>query len=262
MHVHQHRIPMPTRALGRALLVAAAAALSSTLAGAHQIWIEPDGERSARIHFGEFRENLREASPGLIDRFGAMEAHAIAADGSRQRLVPSKQAEGFAMRLPASATSALIAEDRGYPAYDRTEGGTSQRAVYRPAARWVPGWAAQGPVLDLDVVPTGRPGEVQVHFKGKPLPRAKIALVTASGWGREQRTDADGRAAFNLPWSGTYVFEVSHTDATPGQRPGAAGAEERFDVSQHVSTLLVVQAGGLAPLPAMPKAAANPPPAR
>ena len=36
-------------------------------AAAHSIWVERDGD-GARIFFGEFDENLREASPGLLDR--------------------------------------------------------------------------------------------------------------------------------------------------------------------------------------------------
>ena len=47
-----------------------AALLSFGLSGAaaaHSIWVEREGD-GARIYFGEFDENLREASPGLLDR--------------------------------------------------------------------------------------------------------------------------------------------------------------------------------------------------
>ena len=40
-------------------------------------------------------------------------------------------------------------------------------------------------------------------------------------------TDAQGRVQFDMPWSGTYVAEISHKDATPGERQGAAGAATR-----------------------------------
>ena len=40
-------------------------------ANAHQIWIEQDGKR-ARVVFGEFAENLRELSPGRLDKFVAL----------------------------------------------------------------------------------------------------------------------------------------------------------------------------------------------
>ena len=52
----------------RALLMAAIAALSfAGSASAHHLWLEADGQ-GARLYFGEFDENLREASPGLLDR--------------------------------------------------------------------------------------------------------------------------------------------------------------------------------------------------
>ena len=36
-------------------------------AAAHSIWVEREGD-GAHIFFGEFDENLREGSPGLLDR--------------------------------------------------------------------------------------------------------------------------------------------------------------------------------------------------
>lgn len=55
----------------RGALVAFLAAFLSlsfiAAAAAHQIWLERDGE-GMRIYYGEFDENLREASPGLLDR--------------------------------------------------------------------------------------------------------------------------------------------------------------------------------------------------
>src|SRR5579862_756313 len=54
----------------------AAAALLTTIltlgatvssASAHFLWLEPD-EGGAKLYYGEFGENLREASPGLLDR--------------------------------------------------------------------------------------------------------------------------------------------------------------------------------------------------
>lgn len=50
--------------------LAAAALLSLAAvapASAHFLWLEPEAD-GARIYYGEFEENLREASPGLLDR--------------------------------------------------------------------------------------------------------------------------------------------------------------------------------------------------
>ena len=63
-------------------------------ASAHHLWLEADGQ-GAKLYFGEFEENLREASPGLLDRFKPLpEAKAVGAAGasrsrSRRRRAPS-----------------------------------------------------------------------------------------------------------------------------------------------------------------------------
>ncbi|HEY1397102.1 hypothetical protein [Roseateles sp.] len=46
--------------------------LAAGAAQAHQIWIEQAAGANERavVRFGEFGENLREASPGLLDKFG------------------------------------------------------------------------------------------------------------------------------------------------------------------------------------------------
>ena len=104
----------------RTLLMAAIAALSfAGSASAHHLWLESDGQ-GARLYFGEFDENLREASPGLLDRFKPLpEAKAVGAaaavPGSRTAI-----ANGRAATIPfglAKLTSATLytpsAVDRG-----------------------------------------------------------------------------------------------------------------------------------------------------
>jgi hypothetical protein len=51
-------------------LVAAAvlAVLLGAPAEAHHIWILPDANGKLVVHYGEFAENLKEVSPGLLDR--------------------------------------------------------------------------------------------------------------------------------------------------------------------------------------------------
>ncbi len=56
----------------------------------------------------------------------------------------------------------------------------------------------------------------------------------------------------NLPWQGTYVLELSHADATGGER----GAE-KYDRANYVTSLTLEQASGLAALPAPALATPN-----
>ena len=101
-------------------------------------------------------------------------------------------------------------------------------------------------------MPNGTPGEFKLVFKGQPLPKTKVSLVTQSGWAKEGRTDAQGLVKFDMPWQGTYVAEASHTDRTPGER----GAD-KYDGVSYVTTLTYVKADGVAPIPAGPAATPN-----
>ena len=56
----------------KTLSLAIAALCLTATAQAHQVWIEQPGGKSAIARFGEFAENLREASPGYLDGFGKM----------------------------------------------------------------------------------------------------------------------------------------------------------------------------------------------
>jgi uncharacterized GH25 family protein len=95
-------------------------------------------------------------------------------------------------------------------------------------------------------VPTGKPGQLKVVFNGAPLPKAKVELVSPSGWSREATSGEDGTVTFALPWKGQYVAEVKHTDKTPGEAQG-----QKYGEVSHLITLSFVQAEGMAS-PALP----------
>lgn len=239
-------------------LTFAALTALATLTGtaqAHQIWIEQPAGQNAVIRFGEFGENLREASPGLLDKFGAPTGTLSSAQG--EKTAPAaKTATGFALPFKAGAGEALVAEDAHYPLFTLKRDGQEVTNWYRPAARLATDFSKQKPQLTLDLVPAGKPGEFQLFFQGKPLPKAKVSFVTQSGWAKEAHTDAQGLVTFDMPWKGVYVAEVTHTDKTPGERTGAKGAE-RYEGVRYVTTTTVMQANGIEPLPAGPAATPN-----
>jgi uncharacterized GH25 family protein len=225
-------------------------------AHAHQIWIEQPVGGNAVVRFGEFGENLREASPGLLDKFGKPTATLVTARGE-QSVDARKTSSGFALPFKAGKGDALVAEDAAYPLYDFKKGEQAQKGWYLPAARLVTGDEAVPPKLALDMVPTGKAGEFRLFFKGQPLPKAKVAMVTQSGWAREGHSDAQGLVNFDLPWRGTYVAEVSHTDTTAGERRGPGGAE-KYDKVDYVTSLTVMKANGVSPIAAGKAATPNP----
>ena len=254
-------------------------------AQAHQIWLEqPEGE-NALIRFGEFGENLREASPGLLDNFGSPTAKLFTKTKTKP-LTPAKAATGFTLPVRLAPGESLIAEDALFPIrvfrregqQERGEGGEARsegrgsgsrgegregregrespretRNWYWPAARLITDFSAQMPALTLDIVPAKKAGAFKVTFKDKPLPKTEVQILVQSGWRKKARTNADGVVEFDLPWQGQYVIEVSHAERTPGERKG-----EKYDAINYVTTLTLVQPTGVAPLPAGPAAEPNP----
>lgn len=242
---HNARHPRTKPLLALLTLTALASA-----AQAHQIWIEQPAGQPAVVRFGEFAENLREASPGLLDKFGKPVATLVTAQGS-QTADASKSATGFALPFKAARGQSIVAEDARYPLYTWKQGDKATVNWFYPAARLVTDLSAQTPQLPLDLVPTGTLGQFKLFYQGQALPKAKVNLVVQSGWAKEGHTDAQGLVSFDMPWQGTYVAEVSHNEAKGGERPGVGGVE-KFDAVSYVTTLTYVKAVGLVAVPAGP----------
>ncbi|RZJ26508.1 MAG: DUF4198 domain-containing protein [Haliea sp.] len=221
-------------------------------AQAHHVWIEQTAS-GAQLFFGEFGDNMREVSPGLLDKFGGPVAQRISAKGS-ETLTVNKTATGFGLSARAAKGESIVAEDPAYPSFEVKQGDKTGRGIYVPAARLVTDLNKQEPKLTLDLVPTGVSGkdgtEFQAFFKGQPLPKAKVEVITPSGWSQAHTTDEQGKIKTMLPWSGTYVLEMSHNDRNAGERAG-----EKYDRASYVTSLTINQPGGLKALPA-PAAAA------
>lgn len=200
-------------------------------AAAHSIWVEREGD-GARIYFGEFEENLREGSPGLLDR---LKPEAKVA-GSDKALKVDKQAGFFAVAGPLAKDDSIVAEN---VAVTERRGDKPTKVLNRLGARTVTDSKELPAVSTLDIVPAGKPGLFKVFYQGKPLAKAKAELIAESGWKREFKTDEQGLFEATLPWRGGYVIEVAHTDATPGKL-----GEEAYDSVRCASTLFVRVADG------------------
>ena len=211
----------------------------ASTASAHQIWIEqPDGQ-NAVVRFGEFGDNLREASPGLLDKFGKPSGALVSPKGE-------KAGEG----------ESIVAEDAAYPLYTWKQGDKETRNWFHPAARLITGFSEQKPRLALDLVPTGKPGRFALFYQGKPRPKTKVTLVTQSGWLKEAMTDEQGQVSFEMPWKGRYVAEVSVNERSAGERSGPSGAE-KYDAISYATTLTFIKPDGIEPVPAGPAAPPN-----
>lgn len=237
-------------------LITALALLGATMpAQAHQIWLEQPNGQNAVIRFGEFGENLREASPGLLDKFVKPSGTLLSSKGE-QAADATKTANGFTLPFKAARGQGIVAEEARYPLSTWKQGDREITNWYRPAARLITSFAEQQPKLELDLVPTGKKGQLKLVHRGQPKAKTKVTLVTQSGWSKEATTDEQGVVTFDMPWKGTYVAEVSFNDRTPGERPGANGPE-KYDGVSYATTVTYVHPEGIAPIPAGPAAMPN-----
>lgn len=219
--------------------------ISLTTANAHHLWIEQD-DTSVKLYFGEFGNNLREASPGLLDRFVQPLATLVTPEGERNLSV-EKGAQAFTLGAKIVPGQSIIAQEAKMPIREKKEGDTVIRTASHPAARLITDFQAQPARLPLDLVPTGKGDatsgyEFALTFLGKPLTRTKVEIVTASGWGRTVTTDEEGKFTAGFPWLSTYVIEAHHIDPTPGERDG-----NKFDNTSYTTALSFTLTSGLTP---------------
>lgn len=91
-------------ALGLATFVLA----SLGTAQAHQVWLENNGGQ-AQLFFGEFNDNLRETSPGALDKFLATPTLAQQTASGTQQLSGQRNATGFSYNAASQAQTLLPA---------------------------------------------------------------------------------------------------------------------------------------------------------
>lgn len=214
-------------------------ALGTTTAQAHQVWLEhSDGQ--TRLHFGEFHENLRETSPGSLDKFVDVPTLELRSGNTVQHVKGQRAKDAFAYQTAGQPTT--LAAQAPYPLIDRSKRNLPAM-LWVPAARWVAdaGQAVEPRANALDLVPTGKPGEFKAVFNGAPLAKVAVEMFAPSGWSRIQHSRDDGTVTFTLPWKGQYVAEVKHSDKTAGEAQGKPYGE-----ASYVSTLSFVHGGGMA----------------
>jgi uncharacterized GH25 family protein len=250
----------PHRLVARAL---GSLSLCATLLGApawaraHQVWLEQDA-RGGKLYFGEFGDNLHEASPGYLDKLTQVSAALVSRAGDKA-LAVEKERDGVRISGRAASGESLVVEDRAYPLMESKDGSKTTRTAWTPAARFVADLAPRAPKLALDVVPAGSAGDFRVYYRGAPLAKAEVTLVAVSGWSLSGTTDADGNVSFRLPWKGGYALLVRHKDPTAGTRKTPKGEAEAFDAASFATTLTFVTSEGLPSPPPPPAAPPNTP---
>jgi len=201
-------------------------------AQAHFVWLERDGDGPARAYFGEWIDDIREKTGGLLDRFKAPRAFL----GTSNDLLPVKRNENN-LEFNAKGRGDVRFVDSSVPAReDKEKGGATKTIYYAKAGR-----AETAAKLDLELVPTTANGNtIVLVFFGAPLPKAEITIIGPPKWEKPLVTDEQGRVTLRTPWVGRYVLEVTHFD----EKAGGSG-DEKFNRTRHISSLSFVEQQGI-----------------
>ncbi len=151
------------------------------------------------IRFAEPGDDF-ETSPGQLDNLSAPIAFILVTNAPAP-VVATKKSDGIVL-VGSSPTNTACAETTFI-----VRGGREPNFY----ARWQPADAGAGtPLLILDLVPTGKPGEVRAYFRSQPLGGIKATLRTPDGKDSEITADAEGFLHFEPKQSGQYLLTIAH----------------------------------------------------
>ena len=202
------------------------------VAHAHYVWLEGDGSGPVRAYFGEFGDDLREKSGGLLDRIAAPRASLV---DSPAPLAIERRADHLEIAVTGSGDVRLV-ETGLAPRDDRRAGGKTKTIFYARQGR-----SQTRGGLDLELVPAAPNGNAfSVVFRGAPVAKAEVKVYGPPRWEKTFHTDDRGRVTIDTPWRGQYVVEVVHLE----ERPGGEGAGV-YDRLRHVSTISFVVDQGI-----------------
>ena len=169
---------------------------------AHSVWIEPDSNGEMVARFGEFGDDP-ETSPGYLDSLDPVVAWEQTANDEIKPIKVTLKKDGF--DLPPSPKGAVQSQT-GFPIMTRGSSPARKPHFY---ARWAPSCGkAAAPAMTLDIVPTGKPGEVRVFFRNKPLPGVELTLYTPEANDQELKSDKDGLVHFTSTEKGLFMLKV------------------------------------------------------
>ncbi len=166
---------------------------------AHSVWIEPDSAGGLRVRFAE-PDGKFEKSPGHLDSLTPPAAFAVVG-GTPVPVDALKRSDQFA--LPGASATHVLGVETSF----------TVRARRKPLfyARWQPSSGGPTtPMLTLDLVPTGKPGEVRVWFRGQPLGGVKAKLRLPDDKEVELAADAEGFLRFESGPPGLYLLTIAH----------------------------------------------------
>jgi hypothetical protein len=190
------------------------------------VLIEPLADGTLGLRFAE-PDGKAETSPGRLDGLTPPVAFAVT-DAAPRSLTTAKKSDHFHLADTTAAISACAETTHDVMA---PEGKPGRRPVFY--ARWHTSLSvAATPALTLDIVPTGKPGEARIYFRGKPLAGAKATLHSPDA-DTEIVSDAEGFCHFETKKAGQYLLTLGrHSENLPGYHAGKA-----YEVTSHNASL-------------------------
>jgi uncharacterized GH25 family protein len=173
------------------LLIMAATLLLSPCAQAHFVWLERDGDGPARAYFGEWIDEIREKTGGLLDRFKAPRVFV----GANNEPLQVKRNDNN-LEFAAKGAGDVRFVDSSVPAReDNEKGGTTKPIYYAKHGR-----SETLAKLDLELVPVETNGKTFVLiFLGSPLPKAEVTIIGPSKWEKPLTTDQQAVSLCRCP---------------------------------------------------------------
>jgi hypothetical protein len=199
------------------------------LVHAHSVWIEDTPGKQLVVRFGEPGDEF-EKSPGHLDSLALPMAWQTDGEGKPLAFAVEKKSDHFLLNGAPPAV-AVLAETR-FPVFKR---GNRPASWPQFNVRWHPPGAPApaAPLLTLDILPTGTPGEFRVCFRGQPLPGAKVGVEhLGTGAGEELTANADGLVRYQTNAAGLVLLVCNHKEQTPGFAAGLA-----YEVVSHNTAL-------------------------
>lgn len=187
-------------------LLAAMLLILPAAAGAHEVWIERDGNGPARIYLGE---PARPLPPGGDPEFDKLQAPKLLPASS----APRRRAAGYVeVAVPPGDVRAW--DDAVFAPWG--EPGKKEGIVFYARA----GRAETRAALPFEFAPTAAGGDRFVLLReGKPVPGQEVTVVTPDKWTRVVTTDAAGTVALPVREKGRYLLtaaaKVAGVHATP-----------------------------------------------
>jgi uncharacterized GH25 family protein len=201
-------------------------------ARAHYVWLEREGDGPARAYLGEWIDDIREKTGGLLDR---IKAPRVFLGASTESLPVRRNENNLEIDVKGLGDLRLV-DNSMAPREDKEKDGATKTIYYAKAGR-----AETAAMLDLELVPTVPDGNIFVlRFFGKPLAKSEVTIVGPPKWQKPLTTDDNGQITLPTPWAGRYVLEVIHFD----EKSGGSG-NEKFTRTRHISSLSFVRQRGI-----------------